>query len=118
MATKWKNLSYAQRDLMLELAGRPQFVLGPTRLVLGILMPYTRESRTAKALEERELVRWVWVDKDGVPRNGLTLTQKGADILVPPGKVTWPRAEVASRCPGGLDSSKPSKMENEHGLAG
>lgn len=95
MPTKWTNqLSAAQLDLLLLVADRREEASGfklllNNRCVKGIVNPYVRELRTVKALLDRALVRWVYVNQ-GAPINGITLTQLGADTLSPPAKVTWP----------------------------
>ena len=43
---------------------------------------------------DRGLVRWVWIVPDAVPSNGITLTQEGADTLVPPAEVKYPEKLV------------------------
>jgi hypothetical protein len=60
--------------------------------VVNMTISFTNpcENRTVKTLVDRDLVRWVWAQKDNVPSNGITLTQDGADTLVPLGMVTWP----------------------------
>lgn len=92
-----KQLSQAQRDMLLLLADRPGLTSGVTALVSsnrcfrGIITPYADEVRTVKALCARGLVRWVYPGHmPGIPRSGITLTQKGADILSPPATVTYP----------------------------
>jgi hypothetical protein len=96
MPTKWTNkLSDAQLYMLLIVAGRqPRFNLVRDRCKKGIVVPFADESRTVKALVKRGLVRWVWAHKDNVPSNGITLTQEGADTLVPSGPVTWPEKTV------------------------
>jgi hypothetical protein len=99
MPTKWTNqLSAAQLELLLLVADRPEramrLQLLTNRCKDGIVVPYASEGRTAKALVDRGLVRWVWAQKDKVSSNGITLTQEGADTLVPPAKVTWPEQPV------------------------
>jgi hypothetical protein len=55
----------------------------------GILPVWLNTERSVKVLLERGLLRQVFVD-DGLPYNGVTLTQAGAAALDPPGTVTYP----------------------------
>ena len=98
MPSKWTNqLSDAQLNMLLIVAGRPRFQLVHDRCKKGIVVPFANEGRTVKALVDRGLVRWVWAQKDNVPSNGVTLTKEGAETLVPPGEVTWPEKPVTLR---------------------
>lgn len=86
MPTIWTNqLSEAQRRILEACDGRG--ILG-SRCKKGILPVWKDSVRQVKALSNRGLVRPTSVPK--YVYNGITLTQLGADTLVPPGTVTYP----------------------------
>lgn len=80
-----KTLTAAQQRLLEACDGRG--ILG-MRKESGILPIWNDTRRTTQVLLDRGLVRKVSVPK--YRRNGITLTQLGADMLVPPGTVTYP----------------------------
>jgi hypothetical protein len=55
----------------------------------GILPVWLDSVRTVKVLSRLGLVRPISVPEYAY--NGITLTQEGADLLVPPGTVTYPK---------------------------
>ena len=86
MPTIWTNqLSAAQQRVLEACDGRG--ILG-IKLKKGILPVYKDQVRQVRALSSRGLVRPTSVPK--YTYNGITLTQLGADTLVPPGTVTYP----------------------------
>lgn len=79
------SLSPNQRRILEACDGRG--ILG-RHAKKGILPVWRSEQRTVKALVDRGLVRQVNVPRH--PFNGITLTQLGADTLVPPGTLVYP----------------------------
>jgi len=80
------KLSEAQQRILEACDGRGIF---GSRVKKGILPVYKDTVRQVRVLSRLGLVR-----PTGVPEyayNGITLTQLGADTLVPPGTVTYPK---------------------------